>query len=553
VSAYVTTGDFSRRSRIFWASGLLVALLVCIGAATGTAQAAPPFQPELPALSPADDGIARALDTGRLTEAEYALERVRSFVEPVRAELLFGQVESPGAHDATLVLRDLAARLDQLSPAERAIAERLLARPTSAYDSIRHYRTRARHVCGPRICVHWVETTSDAPSLRDTNHNGIPDWVDRTRRVFGYVWTVEVSRLGYRPPRSDRTSKDHGPNGKLDVYIADVGAIGLYGYCTTDDPARGPRGYVSGYCVVDNNFSRQQFSGAATGVRALQVTAAHEFFHAVQYAYDFLEDLWLMEGTAVWMEDEVYDTVNDNRQYLNVSPLSTQFAYLPIDHDNPDYSEPDGSYHYGVWIFWRYVSEQYSRAVVRRTWKRADSSPAGPDEYSAEALVNVLTNAGVDFGDLMADFGVANLHPGAFYSEGSHYPTPGPVATTAVTNAGVPNSPVPVDHFSNSYYNFTPSGLAGNATLTLTLTLPAAPVPARASAVVTSGSTVTRIPAVLTLGVWKITVPNFGSAQKVTLVLTNGSTRYNCWQGTVYSCRGNPLDDEQYAFSATVS
>ena len=48
-------------------------------------------------------------------------------------------------------------------------------------------------------------------------------------------------------------------------------------------------------------------------------------------------------------------------------------------------------------------------------------------------------------------------------------------------------------------------------------------------------------------------MPNFGSASKVTLVLTNASTRYNCWIGDVYSCRGTPLDDVDFAFLADVS
>jgi hypothetical protein len=40
-------------------------------------------------------------------------------------------------------------------------------------------------------------------------------------------------------------------------------------------------------------------------VRPLKVTAAHEFFHAVQFAYDIGEDGWLMESTATWMEEHV--------------------------------------------------------------------------------------------------------------------------------------------------------------------------------------------------------------------------------------------------------
>jgi hypothetical protein len=537
--------------RIF---GVFLAVFACAAVGAGSAQAAEPFKPRLPDLVRGNDGIARALEAGRISEAQYALERVRAIAEPIRARLVFGEVETPQRLEATMILRDLVARIDQLSPAERAVARRLLARPTSASDSIRRYRTAARNRCGPRICVFWVERTSDAPSPKDKNRNGIPDWVDLTRKVAAYTWDVEVGRMGYRAPKSDIKSTNHGPNGKLDVYVADVGAIGLYGYCTTDDPSRGPRGDISAYCVVDDDFARSQFNGAAYGGRALRVTVAHEFFHAIQYGYDFLEDLWLMEGTAVWMEDEVFDTVNDNRQYLKVGPLATQFAWLPLDHENPDFSETDSSYHYGVWIFWRYLSERFSPGIIRKIWKRADSRPGALDEYSAQATVRALQSGGANFGSVLADLGYKNLHPGAFYSEGSKYPKPGPIASTPVTNAGVALSPVPVAHLSNSYYDFTPSGVSPTSTLTFTLSLPADPVISRASAAVTgAGGAVTKIAAVPSGPNWTITVPNFGGVQKVTLVLTNASARYECWVDGLYSCRGNPLDDVDFAFFATVS
>ncbi len=544
----------ARRSRMQRTFGVFLAVAAFAAVGTAQAQAADRFQkPQLPDIVRGHDGIAHALETGRITEAQYALERVRAIAEPIRARLVFGEVETPERLEATMILRDLVARLDQLSPADRAVARRLLARPTSARDSIRRYRTKSRHRCGPRICVFWVDKTGDAPSAADKNHNGVPDWIDLTRKVTAYSWNTEVG-MGYRPPKSDRRSANHGPNGKLDVYVADVGAIGLYGYCTTDDPTRGPRGDISAYCVVDDDFARRQFNGAAYGAKALRVTVAHEFFHAIQYGYDYLEDLWLMEGTAVWMEDEVYDTVNDNRQYLKVGPLATQFAWLPLDHENPDYSETDSSYHYGVWIFWRYLSEKYSKAVIRRTWKRVDSKPGALDEYSAQGIVHVLENANIDFGDMLADFGVQNLHPASFYEEGSKYQKPGPIATTPVSNAGIGLSEVPVAHLSNSYYDFTPSGVAGGATLTFTLSLPSSPVVSRAHVVVTdAGGAVTTIPAVDVGADWQITVPNFGAVQKITLVLTNASTRYECWINGLYSCRGDPLDDVEFAFFATVS
>ncbi|HSC90731.1 MAG TPA: hypothetical protein VLB86_03670, partial [Gaiellaceae bacterium] len=84
----------------------------------------------LPAPVPvADDALTAALETGELSEAEYVLERARSLFQLARVRREFGYVARPDGRDATLILRDLALRVDDLSGAERAAAKRILARP----------------------------------------------------------------------------------------------------------------------------------------------------------------------------------------------------------------------------------------------------------------------------------------------------------------------------------------------------------------------------------------------------------------------------------------
>ena len=41
------------------------------------------------------------------------------------------------------------------------------------------------------------------------------------------------------------------------------------------------------------------------------------------------EDLWLLETTATWVEEQVYDDINDNRQYLPVSQIYA--PNIPLD------------------------------------------------------------------------------------------------------------------------------------------------------------------------------------------------------------------------------
>src|SRR4029453_5199034 len=134
-------------------------------------------------------------------------------------------------------------------------------------------------------------------------------------------------------------------------------------------------------------FARKQFTVGAFGVAALRVTAAHEFFHAVQFAYDWKEDLWLMEGSAAWIEDEVYDGINDNRQYLAFSPIGQTTFWHALDWYHPNPSNPLSLQVYGSWIFFRYLSERYSREIVRTIWRRAATIPAPPNDHSMKAAV----------------------------------------------------------------------------------------------------------------------------------------------------------------------
>ena len=130
-----------------------------------------------------------------------------------------------------------------------------------------------------------------------------------------------------------------------DVYLADIGDY-AYGYCNTDLP---PGEYVEGnavytFCVLDNDYSFDEFGDANTPAWSfMQVTAAHEYFHAVQAAYDWEEDFWLLEATATWVEDEVYDDINDNVGYLPYGQLGGAEAAGGYPVSRPRHlARPDG-------------------------------------------------------------------------------------------------------------------------------------------------------------------------------------------------------------------
>ncbi len=140
------------------------------------------------------------------------------------------------------------------------------------------------------------------------------------------------------------------------------------------------------FCVLDNDYSPIEFP-TNTPLENMRVTAAHEYFHAVQFAYDFLEDGWFMEATATWAEDELYDGVNDNCNYLPASQIRR--TRKPLD------GFLDSNV-YGNWIYFRYLTERMGRSkagmpvIIRNMWRKADAKRGAPDQYSVQAIKSVL-------------------------------------------------------------------------------------------------------------------------------------------------------------------
>jgi hypothetical protein len=520
----------------------------------------------LPALAAAgDDALSRALAEGRLSEAQYALERARSLFQLARVRREFGDVERPARRDATLLLRDLAARKRDLAGPERELAEALLARPDDRDVPVGNGwngvpEAAGSPVCsglpGAALCVHWVSTGTDAPSPADVNPaNGVPDWVDLVLATWENAWAQEIGAIGYRAPLPDGAL---GSDGRLDVYVDDLGADRVFGYCTSDDPGVDDPGDfdVWAYCAVDDDYEPAQFGPGHTPQEFLEVTSAHEFNHASQFAYDWLEDLWLLEGSATNVEETVYPAVDDNVAFLRlVSPLT--HPGVPLDRGGFGDSE------YGAWIFWRFLEETIAGGdprIVREVWERADASAAAAfgDQYSLQAATTELAERGHAFRNAFARFATANRLRDYADAATAGYPVP---PRTASYGVGPRNRTIPwrgwrIDHLAARFFSFQPSSSGpANARLRLDFRLP--PHGARATVVVVErdGTVVRKRLDQGASGRIRWGAP-FGRLQvaRVHLVLSNGSVRTSCWRSAgppSYSCLGRPLDDGRvFSFQA---
>ena len=540
---------------------MAVLALTATTALTAGAAADEPSRP-----SPGEDVTDVSGVTTEADAATEALAEVRSIFRrqaDTRARSAATATRTGGPADATMALRDLARYAEDLPADERAEARAYLARPTTGEGDfggmVRYTVGEAAPVCSPDICIHYVASTDDAPSPTDVKDaagtdgaNGVPDYVDQVLRVMTSVHDRYLG-AGYREPRGDGalgTGTD-----LIDIYLAEIGTAGLYGYCTTDqpDPAADAQQFFDrwAYCTLDNDYT----GFPRTPLQNLQVTAAHEYFHATQYAYDAYEDSWFLEATATWAEDELYDDVNDNVQYLKRSPLTAPFVPLDAFVGGGDF----GGFHYGTWTFFRFLTEQYTAqkggmpTLVLDMMKKVDGSLGAKDLYSWQAVDAVLKQRRTTAAKQFLTYSVANRRPGQTYDEGAaqKYPT-GPLrgrATLTRTRSRLRPATIRMDHLTSATIRLTPKGL-GKKSTRLRVVLDMAPRSrgslAAVAVVPKKGKVKTSTVKLSKRGDGKKAV-RFSSrtVKYVEITLANSSARFSdCFQQyTPFSCLGIPRDD----------
>jgi len=290
------------------------------------------------------------------------------------------------------------------------------SRPTDKVDPNRNAysvpEAENSPACSRHFCVHWVAEGLDAPNLSDRNGDGIPDFVDRVLTVAEHVHQVENDKLGWREPKSDGHSG--GGNGKTDVYLSQIGGE-LFGYAApdrgqADKQHRIPR-HLHGYLVLDNDYSAFEFPHTKP-LNDLEVTFAHEYNHILQFGYDAYQDPWFAESSATWMEDQVYNDVNDYLRYVH------RWVHL---YETPLTAPSIKMYGSAVWNQW--LARRYGTAIVRKAWTGAiDAKPGG---FSIAAYERAIRAAGPS--DFSRDFSrfaaaVAEWRTGRGFRESRLYP-----------------------------------------------------------------------------------------------------------------------------------
>lgn len=204
---------------------------------------------------------------------------------------------------------------------------------------------------------------SDTSAVKTHNDSMkiIEQYVDSVLYYFNYALDKIVNIYGYLPPPVEPGYE------KYNIYISELGS-GLYGQTVPlndpINPNQSPLRYYT-YIEIDNDFI--SVYSPSRGIPGLKVTAAHELHHAIQLgSYGYREnDRYFYEITSTWMEDLIFNEVNDYYQYIKTS------NGLPRGHfaaPEVSFISTDGLIEYSRAIFGKYLEKKFSPFVMRNAW-----------------------------------------------------------------------------------------------------------------------------------------------------------------------------------------
>jgi hypothetical protein len=230
---------------------------------------------------------------------------------------------------------------------------------------------------------------------------------------------------------------------------------GYYGLTYPEDSGPG-RNTSFSYMEIDNDFVNPLYR--THGLAALQVTLAHEFYHAIQFGYyDGRDGSWWQEASATWMEEVAYPEVDDYVQYLDEFMLHPERAF---DRGSPF----DGDTHvYGAALFAHYLDQRFNRDLIRSTWEEFDRQERGAVELFDGVIPGGL-------GQAVSEFAVWNYftglrhRPGRFYREGDKCPEVSALALATPAKVAVMDSGQ-VDHLGSVYLQLAPAVRSGGVVL----------------------------------------------------------------------------------------
>ncbi len=377
--------------------------------------------------------IEEAYQNGEIDYQTSLIYKVRTIRHPEMIPSKYRVKVEEIQKDATPILLEVLRSWTELSPETRNVLKTLLARPSRAFS----YDSPEGH-----FKIHYDTSGTDKVPTTDANTNGIPDYVENLALYADSSYRTMITYLGYRIPPSDGSE---GGDSKYDIYTEDMPN---YGYTMPELPGPQPWNDYTSYISVNSDFLGLPPNDDPEGNQkgAMKVTVAHEYFHAVQFAYDVFEEAWFMEVSSTWMEDVAFDPVNDNYNYL-----SYFFNYPEIS------LQAETMHMYSSFIWNVYLSANFGNDLINDIWEGCIYGNV------IDEIDDALQSEGSSRNEEFKKFTVWNYITGSrddglHYEEGSHYPLIKLMRTHSTYPVTNNTSSKPPDNLSANYIQFNPTG-----------------------------------------------------------------------------------------------
>ena len=235
-------------------------------------------------------------------------------------------------------------------------------------------------------------------------YEGITDFANEVASAAdsSQKYTVDIMNFRNHIPDSDML---------YDIYIKQL-PNGSYGWNCPD----GNDG--ASWVVIDDDYIGANYS--TSGLDAMKISIAHEYFHAIQRAYVPVpgQNSFFYELSSIWIEDLIYPDIND---YIFFSQYGDDYFSNPERNMN--------SYNgYGLGLYGHYLNEIYDNQIMQRIWEEYSfiSQNGNLDNESVfdaidSVLDNDIFNYNSTFVDTWLDFNSRNLFNGNQNSEFHYY------------------------------------------------------------------------------------------------------------------------------------
>lgn len=207
--------------------------------------------------------------------------------------------------------------------------------------------------------------------------NAVPDaaFASQVEDVYEEVGALYHGPLGYRLPLSDVNVAPNGGDERFDVYLLDF-AGQADGAFRVDQCPPNLVDRCIGYVVQENDFAGYGYPSLVVATRIL---GSHEYFHAVQAAYDSDQNVVVSEGTAVWATERFDPSTSDFEHFVGgyLSDTGRSIDNAPIG--------PVPAFAYGSAIFFKFLTERHDDALIRKLWERLENGQGAPSEPMDQA------------------------------------------------------------------------------------------------------------------------------------------------------------------------